>query len=40
MYIATIVWACLIEHLVQSEFSLRYGFDTNWSLRGDLPGSN
>jgi hypothetical protein len=34
MYIATIVWARLIEHLAQSECSLRYGFDTNWSLQG------
>ena len=33
-YIATIVRAHLIEHIVQSECSLRYGFDTNWSLRG------
>jgi hypothetical protein len=33
MYIATIVRARIIEHLVQSECSLRWGFDTNWSLR-------
>jgi hypothetical protein len=34
LYIATIMRACLIEHMVQSECSLRYGFDTNWSLCG------
>jgi hypothetical protein len=37
MYIATIVRARLIEQLVQSECSSRYGFetfDTNWSLQG------
>ena len=33
MYIATIVRARLIEHMVQSECRLRYAFDTNWSLR-------
>ena len=36
MCIATIVRARLIEHLVETECSLQYGFDTNWSLRGRL----